>query len=809
MPRPLPHLMSALGLCLALGLSPLAAAAPAPRLDKVVLAQQQRLQPARMLQAQTHVQALRTQLGLSDREAFVPRDAFTNPQGMTIVRLEQTFEGHRVWGGQAIAHVEGQGVVQTLTRSVRPGIALTGTPLITADFAKAIAVAHLAPKGALKVAPVVEQVVFPAEFVGGLATQLDPATGRRVLDRKNTILARPNAPYVWAYEVRTRVDNAQDGTKSLSYLIDGNTGKILRINDLIQHLEVPAPAQGSGKGFYRGTVDPLDTSLMLDGTYTLWDQTRGTQPSPYLAYFSADPSTGWDPALPGNQIWYKGSDSSEAYTYTDWLFQGNTTNTWGDGLAFTSWGDSGGINGQSAGVDAASALATTWDFYANVFGRNGVDGKGTSVVAMVLDPLVVSWWNSRDNASWDVQNHTATFGAGSFPANPKGFQSLADLDVVAHELAHGLTSPSPSQMLVAMKGYEEGGIAEALSDFFSQMVKTWAAREATDPADQIPATTLPWEIGRNVGHGTPLRYLDKPSQDGWSYDIWFQGIRRLDPHHSSGPINRALYFLSQGSSSTPGAVNYSSCLPEGMKGVGNDIAARIVYKAVTEYLIGDGSGAWTFDDLRAACIAAAEHLPYPYELGRVFDADAVRNAFAAANIGDGAGKAATTRVLFTPWRNGDYIQLSHPFSDYSNRQILPTNETVVPRVTVINNANTAVTWSLGGPATFDTNETPTAIAGGVINADGSWTTPNQIGWASITATSKADPNQFAEGIAWLANLDTDMDLESDALDMAPIAISWYLSDTLNYSSSVIAAPWVDDLDVSFFVDALRSTWPVK
>ncbi|MBK7294764.1 MAG: hypothetical protein IPI84_13555 [Holophagaceae bacterium] len=133
----------------------------------------------------------------------------------------------------------------------------------------------------------------------------------------------------------------------------------------------------------------------------------------------------------------------------------------------------------------------------------------------------------------------------------------------------------------------------------------------------------------------------------------------------------------------------------------------------------------------------------------------------------------------------------------------------MPRVTVINNANTAVTWSLGGPATFDTNNTPGAVAGGVINADGSWSTPNQIGWASITATSKADPNQFAEGIAWLANLDTDMDLENDALDMAPIAISWYLSDTLNYSSSVIAAPWVDDLDVSFFVDALRSTWPVK
>ena len=809
MPRQLPHLISALGLALAMGAAPLAAAAPAPRIDKAALAQRQQLQPARMLQAQSHLLALRSQLGLSDKETFVPRNAFTNDQGETIVRLEQTFEGRRVWGGQAIAHVDGKGGIQTLTQSVRPGIALSGTPLITADFAKAIAVAHLAPKGAMKVAPVVEQVVFPAEFVGGLATTTDLTTGRKVLDRRNTILARPNGPYVWAYEVRTRLDNPQDGTKSLSYLIDGNTGKILRINDLIQHLEAPAPAQGTGKGFYRGDVAPLDTSLMLDGTYTLWDQTRGSQPNPYLSYFSADAPTGWDPAIPGNQIWYKGSDASGAYTYSDYLFQGNTTNTWGDGLPFTNWGDSGGTNGQSAGVDAASAISATWDFYANVFGRNGVDGQGTSVVALVLDPTATSWWNAIDNASWDVNNHTATFGAGSFPTNPKGFQSLADLDVVAHELAHGLTSPSQAQMLVAQIGYEEGGIAEALSDFFSQMTKTWAGRDAAAAADRIPETTLPWEIGRNVGHGTPIRFLDKPSQDGWSYDAWFQGIRRLDPHHSSGPINRALYFLSQGSSSTPGAVNYSSLMPEGMKGVGNDIAARIVYKAVTEYLIGDGTGTWTFDDLRAACLFAAEHLPYPYSDALAFNVDAVKNAFAAANIGDGAGKAATTRVLFTPWRNGDYIQASHPFLDYSNRQVLPANETVVPRVTVINNANTAVTWSLGGPATFDTNSTPNTIVGGVINTDGSWTTPNQIGWASITATSKADPNQLAEGVAWLANLDTDMDLESDALDMAPIAISWYLSVGINFSSSVIAAPWVDDLDVSFFVDAVKSTWPVK
>jgi hypothetical protein len=104
---------------------------------------------------------------------------------------------------------------------------------------------------------------------------------------------------------------------------------------------------------------------------------------------------------------------------------------------------------------------------------------------------------------------------------------------------------------------------------------------------------------------------------------------------------------------------------------------------------------------------------------------------------------------------------------------------------------------------------PWVSKGGVLNADGSWTTPNVMGWHSITGTSKAEPNYFAEGRTFLIDMDTDMDLEQDALDMAGIAFSWYLTNSLNPAHSVFEAPWVDDADVAFFVDAMKSTWPVK
>jgi Zn-dependent metalloprotease len=744
---------------------------------------------------------LRSQLGLTERDAFVACHAFTNSEGEAIVRLEQTHDGHRVWGGQAIAHVLSDGGIRTITKSVRSGITLQGEPQLSGDRALKIALAHLAPKGLMKDDPQVERVVFPAQFLGGLASKLDAKTGRPVLDRSMSVTAKLDAPYVWAYEVRTRLHNREDGSKELTYLIDGNTGKILRVQDMVQHLE---PAQGTGTGFYRGPV-ALNTTLANDGTYLLMDTTRGTRTNQFVSGYQADPAaTGWSPEVPAMQVWFHQNDTDGNYTWTDGLFQTAVgVNTWGDGLPFTAWGYEGLVNGQSAGVDAMSAMTTTWDFYRNVFGRDGMDGQGTAVAANVLDNFHSPFWDSRDNASWSTWGQYIDIGAGSYPTNPKGFQSMADLDVIAHEMTHGVTNPSQSHYWVNSAGYEEAGLNEAVSDFFAQMVKAYASRTPGEDTS-IPASDgTDWQIGKNVGRGTPIRWLDKPSRDERSLDGWYDGIKYMDGHYSAGPLNRAFYFLANGASSTPGTASYSPYLPSGMTGVGNDVAARIVYKAVTEFLIGDGTGSITFQDVRAACEQAAWYKGY-YSEGT----PAVRNAFAAANLGNAHNQVTPrTQVLFTDWRHNDYIESTH-FTDYATRQIFPKGETVFPRVSVLNNSNTAVTWSLGGPSLFNGAET-NVNKGGTLNADGSWTTPNVMAWHAITATSKADPNQFAEGRVFLIGMDTDMDGEVDALDMAGVSVSWYLWGALNPAHSVFEAPLVDDDDVAFFVDAMKSTWPVK
>jgi Zn-dependent metalloprotease len=64
----------------------------------------------------------------------------------------------------------------------------------------------------------------------------------------------------------------------------------------------------------------------------------------------------------------------------------------------------------------------------------------------------------------------------------------------------------------------------------------------------------------------------------------------MDGHRASGPLSRALYFLSQGVARTPApptppGVRCSRRLPGGMAGIGPDATAAIWYRALTTYLM--------------------------------------------------------------------------------------------------------------------------------------------------------------------------------------------------------------------------------
>ena len=794
----LPRAVSGLALLLGAGVLPAQVAAPrlpAGTLARTQLSAANGQQSFRASLALAHFLERRPALGLGPADAFKVDRSYTNNQGQTIVRLEHTYQGHRVYGSQAMAKVTTAGVLAVNIQGLLTHVSVAGAPALTGDQAIQIAAGKLGAQEKLKGTPTVEQVVFMPRFRQENAGPIHMPTQPK--------------PYVWAYQVHVE-GRGPLGPRSMNYILDADSGDLYRADDQLAYAEAPpmaTPSVGTGLGFYSGQM-AINTTKMDDGTYTLWDNTRGTLDNPNLVQIIGTNAGVWTPT--GLQVWYDLKDAAGNETYTQYLFQKaapDFTDAWGDGLTWNGdWSQEALTNGQTVGADVLHAMAATWDFYGNVFNRNGIDGMGTSVYALALQggPTDTSNYYT-DQASWDYYGNKINLGAGSYPNNPHGYLSLSDLDIIAHEMAHGVEQNTAQMEYGAGLDTEETALTEGNADFFALMTKAYSKIGPFDDPFSIPNTGIDWTMGAGINRGTPIRWMTKPSQDGLSSDYWYDGIAYKDPHYTGGVLSRALYFLAQGSSATPTDDNFSSFLPGGMTGVGNDHAARIWYKVLTENFVGHALGTLTFQSARSASLGAAidlfgENSP---------EAIAVQNAFAAVNVGEAQGQAPHTKVVFANWRKGDWIE-TYLASYFANREYFPAGETVPLRVTVLNNANAAVTWSIGGPSMFvGYQDSFSATEGGTINPDGTWSIPNRIGKYALTATSVADPTQYAEGRAVAVHMDCDSDGENDAMDLGGIAFSWGLASPLDPNNSIFQGLPANDYDVAAIADCIKNAWPTK
>ncbi|MFG2621684.1 M4 family metallopeptidase [Streptomyces sp. NPDC048507] len=282
-------------------------------------------------------------------------------------------------------------------------------------------------------------------------------------------------------------------------------------------------ATGTGRSQYSGTV-PLGTTPS-GATYQLRDPARGNQ----RTLDALNQTTG-----PG-------------VLFTD------ADNTWGTGNP---------ANRQTAAVDVHYATAVTWDFYRAAFNRDGVRGDGAGTTSRV------HYGNNFGNAFWSDGCACVSYGDGATPGRPP-----TSLDVVGHELAHGLTSATAGLLYSG----EPGGLNEGTSDILATAGEFFAQNKS-DPGDYL--------LGERVYDGPPRR-MDRPSADGSSRDYWSADLATLDPHASSGPARHFYYLLAEGSG--PKVINgtaYDSPTYDGSKllGIGRDKATQIWYRALTLHM---------------------------------------------------------------------------------------------------------------------------------------------------------------------------------------------------------------------------------
>ncbi|WP_438432677.1 M4 family metallopeptidase [Gorillibacterium sp. sgz500922] len=322
------------------------------------------------------------------------------------------------------------------------------------------------------------------------------------------------------------------------YFIDAVSGDIVRKYSLLE------TATGTGKGVLGDTK--TFTTTLSGSTYQLKDTTRGNGIQTYTAKNGS--------SLPGTLLT-------------------STSTTWSD----------------PAAVDAHTYAERVYDYYKTKFGRNSLDGNG------LLIKSTVHYSKNYNNAFWNGTQIVYGDGDGST------FISLSgDLDVVGHELTHGVTENT-----AGLDYYGEPG---ALNESFSDII-----------GNSIQGTN--WLVGDDVytpgTAGDALRSLSNPTLYGQPdyYPNRYTGTSDYGGvHTNSGINNKAFYLLAQGGTFHNVTVT----------GIGREKAVQIYYHTLVYYL----SVYSDFSDTRAAAIQSAKDL---YGTTSA-EATAVANAYSAVGV---------------------------------------------------------------------------------------------------------------------------------------------------------------------------------
>ncbi|PZF56079.1 peptidase M4 family protein [Curtobacterium sp. MCSS17_008] len=152
--------------------------------------------------------------------------------------------------------------------------------------------------------------------------------------------------------------------------------------------------------------------------------------------------------------------------------------------------------GDAAVDEAYAGLGATHAFWLDVFGRASIDGVGLPLDA------TVHYGQDYDNAYWDGRR--MVFGDG----DGEVFERFTiALDVIGHELAHGVTQYTAD---LTYEG-QSGALNESVSDVFGSLVAQYAAGQTADQASWLIGAGLFTDAVRGVA----LRSMRAP---GTAYD---------------------------------------------------------------------------------------------------------------------------------------------------------------------------------------------------------------------------------------------------------------------------------------------------
>ena len=446
-------------------------------------------------------------------------------------RFAQVYKGIPVFGGELVRQSDGRGVV-SIFGSLYEGIDVSAAPALTADAAKSV-----------------------VERLSG--ARLGPGCVPQLL-----VLPRDEGGYALAWALR-----AMTSRDLVQYFVDANTGADV--------LHYSALERQSAVGLGTGVLGDQKkvSSFLFQSQYYADDRLR----PPALTTFDLEGDLG------------KVIDFLNGFpTVTRDDFAKDEDDTWTDG----------------PDVDAHVYSGYVYDYYYKRFGRHGLDAADLRITNIV-HPVDRSDEGRYSSEIFDLFYINAfyagdgimVYGEGSdHPAFGQRFTYFsAGLDVVAHELTHGVTDYT-SRLIYRN---ESGALNEAFSDIMGIGVEFFFQTPGEGPlhADYL--------LGEDVATPGGLRSAKDPRSYGYPdhYSRRYLGSQDGGGVHVNSSIaNHAFYLAIEG-----GTNRTSGLAVEGVGGSNREQIETVFYRAFTEMLPSSA----TFATARAATIQAARDIYGP------------------------------------------------------------------------------------------------------------------------------------------------------------------------------------------------------
>ncbi|MCX4822970.1 M4 family metallopeptidase [Streptomyces sp. NBC_01142] len=198
--------------------------------------------------------------------------------------------------------------------------------------------------------------------------------------------------------------------------------------------------------------------------------------------------------------------------------------------------------GDEPGKDATvnrvyAGLGATFELLLTSYGRSSLDGEGLPLIASV------HYEENYGNAFWDGDQMVFGDGDGEI------FLDFSiPVDVIAHELAHGLTQYTANLSYFG----QPGALNESMSDVIGSLVKQYTLDQRADQADWLIGAGLlaPRITGvalrsmKEPGSAYDDDVLGKDPQPGTMDDYVRTGRDNGGVHINSGIPNHAFYLLA-------------------------------------------------------------------------------------------------------------------------------------------------------------------------------------------------------------------------------------------------------------------------